>query len=211
MEVIFNMEKLTDRQTDILQIIKKLIAKNGYPPTVREIGEAAHLSSPATIHFHLKQLVNKGYISKAAGTNRTIEVLVPNEYLTEDDEVVKVPLLGKVTAGTPIEAIERPDETFSLPIELFGNTKEVFTLTVSGESMINVGIYDGDILIVERQNTAKNGDTVVAMNSENEATVKTFYKENGHFRLQPENDTMEPIILDEVTILGKVVGLYRKL
>ena len=138
-------------------------------------------------------------------------MLVPNEYLENEDDVVKVPLLGKVTAGTPIEAIEQPDETFSLPIELVNNKKEVFTLKVSGESMINVGIYDGDILIVERQNTAHNGDTVVAMNKDNEATVKTFYKENGHFRLQPENDTMDPIILDQVTILGKVVGLYRKL
>ena len=204
------MEKLTDRQQDILQIIKKLTAKKGYPPTVREIGEEANLHSPATIHFHLMQLVKKGYISKEAGSNRTIEILVPNEYLDEQEDVVKVPLLGKVTAGTPIEAIEHPDETFALPVELVGNKKEVFTLRVSGESMINVGIYDGDILIVERQQSANNGETVVAMNKDNEATVKTFYKENGHFRLQPENDTMEPIILDEVTILGKVVGLYRK-
>lgn len=205
------MDKLTDRQEDILQIIKKLVAKNGYPPTVREIGEVANLHSPATIHFHIKQLVKKGYLKKEDGTNRTIELLVPNEYIETKEDVVKVPLLGKVTAGTPIEAIERPDETFALPIELVSNKKEVFTLTVSGESMINVGIYDGDILIVERQSTAKNGDTVVAMNSDNEATVKTFYKEDGYFRLQPENDTMEPIILKEVTILGKVVGLYRKL
>lgn len=204
------MEKLTDRQQDILQIIKKLTAKKGYPPTVREIGEEANLHSPATIHFHLMQLVKKGYISKEDGSNRTIEILVPNEYLDEQEDVVKVPLLGKVTAGTPIEAIEHPDETFALPVELVGNKKEVFTLRVSGESMINVGIYDGDILIVERQQSANNGETVVAMNKDNEATVKTFYKENGRFRLQPENDTMEPIILDEVTILGKVVGLYRK-
>ena len=204
------MEKLTDRQQDILQIIKKLTAKKGYPPTVREIGEEANLHSPATIHFHLMQLVKKGYISKEDGSNRTIEILVPNEYLDEQEDVVIVPLLGKVTAGTPIEAIEHPDETFALPVELVGNKKEVFTLRVSGESMINVGIYDGDILIVERQQSANNGETVVAMNKDNEATVKTFYKENGHFRLQPENDTMEPIILDEVTILGKVVGLYRK-
>ena len=204
------MEKLTDRQQDILQIIKKLTAKKGYPPTVREIGEEANLHSPATIHFHLMQLVKKGYISKEDGSNRTIEILVPNEYLDEQEDVVKVPLLGKVTAGTPIEAIEHPDETFALPVELVGNKKEVFTLRVSGESMINVGIYDGDILIVERQQSANNGETVVAMNKDNEATVKTFYKENGHFRLQPETDTMEPIILDEVTILGKVVGLYRK-
>ena len=173
------MEKLTDRQEYILQTIKKLIAKNGYPPTVREIGQEANLHSPATIHFHLKKLEEKGYLKKVSGTNRTIELLVPNEY-------------------------------FPLPANLIGNKKEVFTLKVSGESMINVGIYDGDILIVEKQATAKNGDTVVAMNKDNEATVKTFYKENGYFRLQPENDTMDPIILDEVTILGKAIGLYRK-
>lgn len=205
------MEKLTGRQKFILDVLKKLIAKNGYPPTVREIGEQAHLSSPATIHFHLKKLEEKGYIKKGDNKNRTIEILVPNEYLEKNDAVVDVPLLGKVTAGTPIEAIETPDEYFSLPANLINNKNEIFTLKVSGESMINVGIYDGDILIVEKKNTARNGETIVAMNSDNEATVKTFYKENGYFRLQPENDTMEPIILKEVTILGKVVGLYRKL
>lgn len=205
------MEKLTDRQEYILKIIKKAIAKNGYPPTVREIGEQAHLSSPATTFFHLKKLEEKGYIKKGNSKNRTIEVLVPNEYIEKDDDVVSVPLLGKVTAGTPIEAIETPNEYFPLPTNLISTKNEVFTLKVSGESMINVGIYDGDILIVERKNTANNGDTVVAMNENNEATVKTFYKENGFFRLQPENDTMEPIILKEVTILGKAIGLYRKL
>lgn len=204
------MEKLTTRQEYILQVIKKLIAKNGYPPTVREIGAKANLNSPATIHFHLTKLEEKGYIKKGNSKNRTIEVLVPNEYIEKDENVVEVPLLGKVTAGTPIEAIETPDEYFALPTNLINPNKEIFTLKVSGESMINVGIFDGDILIVERQNTARNGDTVVAMNSDNEATVKTFYKENGYFRLQPENDTMEPIILKEVTILGKAIGLYRK-
>lgn len=205
------MEKLTARQEYILQIIKKLVAKNGYPPTVREIGEKANLHSPATIHFHLTKLEEKGYIKKDNSKNRTIEILVPNEYLEKETSVIDVPLLGKVTAGTPIEAIETPDEYFSLPANIIGKKKEVFTLKVSGESMINVGIYDGDILIVERKNTATNGETVVAMNADNEVTVKTFYKENGYFRLQPENDTMDPIILKEVTILGKVVGLYRKL
>ena len=204
------MEKLTDRQEEILQIIKQLIAKNGYPPTVREIGAKAKLNSPATIHFHLKKLEEKGYIRKGSGKNRTIEILVPNEYLEQNENVVEVPLLGKVTAGSPIEAIETPDEYFALPAYLVNSKQEIFTLKVSGESMINVGIYDGDILIVERKNTANNGDTVVAMNSDNEVTVKTFYKENGYFRLQPENDTMEPIILKEVTILGKAIGLYRK-
>ena len=205
------MEKLTSRQTFILQAIKKLVAKKGYPPTVREIGEETNLSSPATIHFHLKKLEEKGYIKKGGNKNRTLEILVPNEYIQEKENVVDVPLLGKVTAGTPIEAIETPDEYFSLPANLITTKSDVFTLRVSGESMINVGIYDGDILIVERKNTAKNGETVVAMNENNEATVKTFYKENGYFRLQPENDTMEPIILKECTILGKVIGLYRKL
>ena len=204
------MEKLTEKQEYILQILKQLKAKNGYAPTVREIGAAANLHSPATIHFHLKKLEEKGFIKKDTSKNRTIEILVPNEFEETNENIVEVPLLGKVTAGTPIESIETPDEYFSLPANLVTNKKEVFTLKVSGESMINVGIYDGDILIVERQNTAKNGDTVVAMNKDNEATVKTFYKENGHFRLQPENDTMDPIILDQVTILGKAVGLYRK-
>ena len=204
------MEKLTDKQEYILQILKQLKAKNGYSPTVREIGAAANLNSPATIHFHLKKLEEKGFIKKDNSKNRTIELLVPNEFIETNDNVVDVPLLGKVTAGTPIEAIETPDEYFSLPANLVSNKKEVFTLNVSGESMINVGIYDGDILIVEKQNTARNGDTVVAMTKDNEATVKTFYKEDGYFRLQPENDTMDPIILDEVTILGKAVGLYRK-
>lgn len=204
------MEKLTERQKDILQIVKKLIADKGYPPTVREIGKIAHLSSPATIHFHLNKLAEKGYIEKGDSKNRTIKILVPNEFLEKQDNIVEVPLLGKVTVGTPIEAIETPNEYFSLPANIVTGKKNVFTLRVSGESMIKVGIYDGDILIVEKRNTASNGDTVVAMTKNNEVTVKTFYKENNHFRLQPENDTMAPIILDDVTILGKAIGLYRK-
>ena len=204
------MEKLTPKQSVILDILKKLIAKNGYPPTVREIGKEANLSSPATIHFHLKRLEIKGYIKQDSNKNRTLELLVPNEYQNTESNIIDVPLLGKVTAGTPIEAIETPDEYFSLPTSMFNNKKELFTLKVSGESMINVGIYDGDIVVVEKTPVAKNGETVVAMNEDNEATVKTFYKEDNYFRLQPENDTMEPIILKEVTILGKVIGLYRK-
>ena len=205
------MEKLTGKQKVILDILKKLIAENGYPPTVREIGKKAGLSSPATIHFHLKKLEEKGYIKQDPKKNRTLEILVPNEYLeNQDDKVVDVPLLGKVTAGSPIEAIEMPNELFSLPSYLIPKKKEVFTLKVDGESMINAGILSGDIVIVERTETAKNGEMVVAMNDNNEVTLKTFYKENGYFRLQPENDTMEPIILDNVTILGKAIGLYRK-
>ncbi len=204
------MEKLTDRQKDILDVIKQAIAKNGYPPTVREIGAKIGLSSSATTQFHIKKLEEKGYIKKNATKNRTIELLVPNEYIENDEKIVSVPLLGKVTAGNPIEAIEMPDEFFSIPISLIPSKKEVFTLKVSGESMINVGIYDGDIIIVQRQNTANNGDTVVAMTEENTVTVKTFYKEKDYIRLQPENDYMLPIILPNCTILGKVIGLYRK-
>lgn len=204
------MEQLTKRQEDILKVLKKFIAKHGYPPTVREIGSMLNLSSPATTHFHLNKLEEKGYIRKNEAKNRALELLVPNEYLEKDEAVVDVPLLGKVTAGSPIEAIQVPDEYFSIPAAMINTKKEVFSLRVSGESMINVGIYDGDIIIVERKNTAINGETVVAMTEDNEVTVKTFYKEKGYFRLQPENDTMEPIILDKVSILGKVVGLYRK-
>ena len=204
------MEKLTKRQNDILNVIKKFMATHGYPPTVREIGSSLDLSSPATTQFHLNKLEEKGYIRKNNSKNRTLELLVENEYEEKNEDITNVPLLGKVTAGSPIEAIETPNEYFSLPTNLINGKKEIFTLLVSGESMINVGIYDGDIIIVERQNTANNGDKIVAMTSDNEVTVKTYYKENGHFRLQPENDTMSPIILDKVSILGKVVGLYRK-
>lgn len=205
------MNNLSERQKSILDVIKKFIAENGFPPTVREIGARVGLSSSATTYFHLKKLTENGYIKQDPSKNRTIELLVPNEYLEKDEKVVEVPLLGKVTAGNPIEAIEMPDEFFSLPVGLIPNKKEVFTLRVSGESMINVGIYDGDIIIVQKQNTANNGDTVVAMTEENTVTVKTFYKEKDHIRLQPENDFMEPIILPNCTILGKVIGLYRKL
>lgn len=205
------MEKLTRRQEEILNYIKEYIVSNGYPPTIREICKAVGVSSPATVHAHLTNLENKGFIKKEDTKNRAIEVLVKNEFANKDDLVVEVPLLGKITAGSPIEAIEQPDEFFSLPAYLIPKNKDVFTLNVSGCSMINAGILDGDIVIVERQNTARNGEIIVAMTNENEVTLKTFYKEDGYVRLQPENDTMEPIILDNVTILGKAIGLYRKL
>lgn len=204
------MEQLTKRQEDILKTLKKFMAKHGYPPTVREIGAMLNLSSPATTHFHLNKLEEKGYIRKNEAKNRALELLVPNEYIEKEESIVEIPLLGKVTAGNPIEAIQVPDEYFSVPAAMINSKKEVFSLRVSGESMINVGIYDGDIIIVERKNTAVNGEKIVAMTEDNEVTVKTYYKENGHFRLQPENDTMNPIILDKVSILGKVIGLYRK-
>ena len=205
------MEKLTRRQTDVLNYVKTYIVSHGYPPTVREIGKALNISSPATIHAHLANLEAKGFIKKDGSKNRAIELLVKNEFDKENELVSEVPLLGKTAAGSPIEAIEVPDKYFPLPTYLLPKGKEVFTLEVDGTSMINAGIFDGDIVIIERQNTARNGEIVVAMTDENTVTLKTFYKENGHIRLQPENDTMEPIILDNVTILGKAIGLYRKL
>lgn len=206
------METLTKRQDEILSFIKEYIVSHGYPPTIREIGKAMGVNSPATIHAHLNNLEKKGVIKKDDSKNRAIELLVENEFATpRDDLTVEVPLLGKITAGSPIEAIEHPDEYFALPSYLIPKSKEVFTLNVSGTSMINAGILDGDIVIVERCNTARNGQIVVAMTDDNEVTLKTFYKEQDHFRLQPENDTMDPIILQNVTILGKAIGLYRKI
>lgn len=204
------MDKLTNRQEDILQFIKKYLVKYGYPPTVREIGKSLGLSSPATIHSHLQNLEIKGYIKKDDNKNRALELLIENEFEEKDNSVVNVPLLGKVTAGSPIEAIQNPNEYFSLPAYMIPSRKEVFTLKVSGESMINAGIFDKDIVIVERTKDAKNGDIVVAMNEENEVTLKRFYKEKDYIRLHPENDNMEDILLDNVTILGKAIGLYRK-
>lgn len=201
---------LTNKQKEILTYIKKFYAENKYPPSVRQIGSSLNLSSPATVHTHINNIIKKGYLRRSPYSNKAIELLVPNEFEEQNENVVNVPLLGKVTAGSPIEAIEVPNEFFSIPTYLIPNKKEVFTLKVSGDSMINIGIYDNDIVIVERCNTAKNGDVVVAMNDENEVTLKTFYKEDGYFRLQPENDFMNPIILKNVEILGKAIGLYRK-
>ena len=203
------MEKLTQKQNAVLDFLKKSIANNGFPPTVREICKGIGLSSPATVQVHLDTLEDKGYIKRSGSKNRAIELLVENEY--EEKEIIDVPLLGKVTAGSPIEAIEMPDEYFSLPAYLIPPKKEVFTLRVQGTSMINAGINDGDIVIVQKEQTARNGEIVVAMTEDNEVTLKTFYKEDGYFRLQPENDTMEPIILDKVYIIGKAIGLYRKI
>lgn len=204
------MEKLTKRQSDILKAVKKFIASHGYPPTVREIGSMLNLNSPATTHFHLNKLEEKGYIKKNESKNRALELLVPNEYILKNDATTSVALLGQITAGNPIEAIETPDEYFDIPTNLIPSNKEVFALHVQGTSMINKGIYNNDIVLIERDNSANNGDIVAAMTDENEVTLKTFYKEKDHIRLQPENDTMAPIILDNVTILGKAIGLYRR-
>ena len=205
------MEKLTDKQNQVLDTIKRFVAKKGFPPTVREIGKELNLSSPATTHFHLDKLESKGYIKKNKSKNRTIELLVPNEYLENDNGVASIALIGTITAGNPIEAIENPNEFFTIPTSLIPRKKEVFALNVKGTSMINKGIRDGDIVILEKRKVAENGEIVAAMTDENEVTLKTFYKERDHIKLQPENDTMAPIILDNVTILGKAIGLYRKI
>ena len=189
------MEKITNRQRDVLTFIKTYIVSHGYPPTVREIAKELGLSSPATVQTHIQALADKGYIKKGSQKNRTIELMVENEFLPQNENVVEVPLLGKITAGNPIDAIQNPDEFFSLPAYLIPKDKEVFTLHVSGESMINAG----------------NGDIVVAMTEDNEVTLKTYYKEKDHIRLQPENDNMEPFIFNNVFILGKAIGLYRKI
>lgn len=202
--------KLTKRQKEILDYIKKFSATKKYPPSIREIAANFNLSSPATAHVHVNKLIEKGYLKRGKGSNHLLELQVPNEYEKESDGVVAVPLLGKVTAGNPIEAIEVPDELISLPSYLLPKRKEVFTIKVEGDSMINAGIYDKDIVIVERGKTAKNGEIVVAMDEENQVTIKRYYKEKDYIRLQPENDYMLPIILNEVTILGKAIGLYRK-
>ncbi len=202
--------ELTKRQKDVLDFIKKYSAEHGYPPAIREICKGVGLSSPATVFVHMKNLEQMGYIKTTSNKFRTIEILGDNEYVKGNEDIVKVPLLGKITAGSPITAIEQPNEFFDLPASLIPAKETIFTLHVSGESMIKAGIFDGDYVIVKKQSTAKNGDIVVAMTEENEATIKRFYKENGHIRLQPENDTMDPIILNNCVILGKAIGLYRK-
>lgn len=204
------MEKLTKKQEEVLTVIKKYIAEHGYAPSVREVCELMNLSSTATVFVHMRHLMKKGYLKQTDNKFRTLEVLVPNEYLEKNEDVVNVPLLGKVTCGNPIEAIEFPDEYIALPAFMIPKKEEIFTLKTEGMSMKNVGIYDGDIVIVKRQKNAKNGDYVVALDENGFTTLKTFYKENGYFRLQPENETMDPIMLDKVEILGIAIGLYRK-
>ena len=204
------MENITAKQNETLTFVKKDIVNHGCPPSVREICKGMNLSSPATVHAHLRQLEKKGIIRKESNKFRTIELLVENEFAEKNEEIVKVPLLGKVSCGNPIEAIEQPNEFFDIPASLIPPKETIFTLKCSGESMINVGIYDGDFVIIQKQKVARNGDIVVALTDEGEVTLKTFYKEKNHIRLQPENDTMSPIILKNCTILGKAIGLYRK-
>ena len=200
--------KLTKKQDEILQCIKNCILKKGYPPSVREIGAAVGLSSTSSVHSHLENLEKKGYIRKDPSKPRTIEIVDDTFNLTRR-EMVNVPVVGEVAAGQPIFAQENISDYFPIPSQMLPNA-DTFMLTVRGDSMINVGIYDGDLIIIAKQSYAQNGDIVVALLDEI-ATVKTFYKEENHIRLQPENDSMEPIIVKEVLILGKVVGLFRKM
>ena len=212
---------LNKREKAILKFIEKHISANGYPPSVREIGKAVDLRSTATVHGYLSALEMKGYIKKENQKGRTLklikggaddsqgtqEVIGKNAY--SQKELVDVPVIGKITAGEPILAVENVTDTFPIPIDFVGNS-ESFMLTVRGESMIEAGILNGDYILVRKQNTATNGEIVVAL-IEDEATVKTFYKEKDHIRLQPENSTMDPIIVPNCEILGKVIGVFRKM
>lgn len=205
------MEKISKRQEAIMDFIKAEVKQKGYPPSVREIGAAVGLASSSTVHGHLARLESKGYIRRDPTKPRAIEILDPEGLEAIKPGVLHVPLIGKVTAGQPITAIENVEEYFPLP-ESFGTDEDnLFMLEIVGESMIEAGILNGDYVVVKQKNTADNGEIVVAMTEENEATVKRFFKEKNYFRLQPENASMDPIIVDNVSILGKVVGVYRTL
>lgn len=199
-------DDLTERQMDILNYIKQVIKIKGYPPAVREIGDAVGLSSSSTVHNHLNKLENKGYIKRDHTKPRAIEILDKDNKIEKD--MINVPIIGRVTAGAPILAYENVEDTFPLPFD-FIRDENVFILNIQGDSMINAGIFDGDMVIVKKQNTAINGDIVVAL-IEDEATVKRFFKEKDCIRLQPENELYEPIYADNVSILGKVKALIRK-
>ena len=209
---------LNKRERAILDYIEKQSQINGYPPSVREIGKAVGLKSTATVHGYLAKLEEKGYIKKESQKGRTLKLLKGSsgKATTESRkdfytgrEMVDVPVIGKITAGAPILAVENITDTFPIPIDFVGNS-ESFMLTVRGESMIEAGILDGDYILVKKQNVANNGEIVVAL-IEDEATVKTFYKEKDYIRLQPENSTMDPIIVPDCKILGKVAGVFRKM
>lgn len=198
--------KITSKQKEILEYIKETILKKGYPPTVREICEAVRLKSTSSVHSHLETLERNGYIRRDPTKPRAMEILDDMFGLTRR-EMVQVPMIGTVTAGQPILAEENIEDYFPVPADLLPNT-QTFMLRIRGNSMINAGIFDGDRVIVERTPTAENGDIVVAL-IDDSATVKRFYKEDGYYRLQPENDAMDPIIVSDMNVLGKVIGLFR--
>ena len=198
--------KISSKQREILEYIKQEILNKGYPPAVREICEAVHLKSTSSVHSHIETLEKNGYIRRDPTKPRAIEIIDDNFNLTRR-EVVNVPIIGQVAAGQPLLAVENIENYFPIPTEFMPNA-ETFMLKVKGDSMINAGIFNGDKILVQKQSDAQNGDIVVAL-VDDSATVKTFYKEDGHFRLQPENDTMDPIIVNECSILGKVFGIMR--
>ena len=199
--------KISSKQKEILEFMKNEILSKGYPPAVREICEAVHLKSTSSVHSHLETLEKNGYIRRDPAKPRAIEIVDDNFNLTRR-EIVNVPIVGTVTAGQPILAVENIEGYFPIPMDYMPNT-ETFMLKVKGESMINAGIFDGDNILVQKQSHAQNGDFVVAL-IDDSVTVKTFYKEKDYYRLQPENDYMDPIIVPEVEILGKVIGLFRR-
>ncbi len=198
--------RITKKQTEILEYIKAQILNKGYPPSVRDICTAVDLKSTSSVHAHLETLEKNGYIRRDPTKPRAIEIIDDNFNLTRR-EVVNVPLVGRVAAGEPILAVENVVSYFPIPAEYMPN-EEVYMLTVKGDSMVNMGIFEGDNIIVKKQNTARNGDVVVAL-VDDSATVKRFYKEDGYIRLQPENDYMDPIIVPDCEIMGKVIGLVR--
>lgn len=202
--------KISAKQLEILEYIKSQIFKKGYPPAVRDICEAVNLKSTSSVHSHLATLERNGYIRRDPTKPRAIEILDNNFQAIRRSgcEVASVPVVGRVAAGEPILAVQNIEGYFPIPMDILAN-KETFMLVVKGQSMINTGILDGDYILVESQSTAENGDIVVAL-VEDSATVKRFFKEDDHYRLQPENDYMEPIIVDKVDIVGKVIGLFRK-
>lgn len=198
--------KISAKQQEILEYIKESILNKGYPPAVREICEAVHLSSTSSVHSHLETLEKNGYIRRDPTKPRTIEIC-DDSFQMMRREMTSIPVIGRFAAGQPILATENIEGYFPLPVEYVPNA-DTFILKVKGESMINAGIFDGDIIFVEKTNNVRNGDTVVAL-IDDSATVKTFYKEAGHIRLQPENDSMEPIIVENCEIIGKVFGVFR--
>ncbi|HLR73487.1 MAG TPA: transcriptional repressor LexA [Pseudogracilibacillus sp.] len=203
------MQKLSKRQQMIYDFICNEVELKGYPPSVREIAEAVGLASSSTVHGHLARIESKGYIRRNPTKPRAIEILDESYTEITKDNALYVPVIGKVTAGVPVTAVENVEEYTPIPSSTAHSDDQLFILIIEGDSMINAGILDGDKVVVKRQTTANNGDIIVALTDEDEATVKRFYKETDHIRLQPENDTMEPILLDNVSILGKIVGLYR--
>lgn len=203
------MKKLTKRQADVLNAIETYIDTNGYPPTVREIGEICGMSSSSTVHGHLNNLEKLGYINRG-NSARTITLNNGPEW-NDREPTIHIPVLGRVTAGNPIEAIENVSDYFPIPMSMVKSDDPLFMLTITGDSMKDAGILDGDKIVVRQTHIAYNNDIVVALTEDNEATVKRFFKEADHYRLQPENEDYEPIILKEVSVIGKVIGVYREI